>query len=65
MNREFIKNPVAAYERIKEENERIKTKIRNQINWLKSALNDEDNQSDVMQIKLYAQLDILQKIAEM
>lgn len=38
---------------------RTEEEIINRIEWIKNAINDEDNDTEFMQIKLYAQLDIL------
>lgn len=38
---------------------RSEDEIINRIEWIKNAINDEDNDTEFMQIKLYAQLDIL------
>ena len=39
---------------------RSEESIKNRISWLKKAINDEDNDTTFMQVKLYAQLEILE-----
>lgn len=43
---------------------KTETEIKKRLEWILKAIDDEDNQSEIQQIKLYAELNLLKWIME-